>query len=869
MSVYSTVPNSNIFFKQVSDSNRNFHNSLFNNNFDDGFITNSNENNRNTIKSTSINVAIDHESLNQEEFQIALTPPNTPTHGVIINTTGPPEDEPLPTETDNDPFGEPRTFILMNNSDSTQSTPSDLRSMCDTPDSQEPWNIPQLSQSSGPKFNELDFKGKFLHITIIILKFTAIVLLLYSFICSLELLSTSFRLLGARVIGNFFQDNELLQNPVVGLMIGVLVTVLVQSSSTSTSIAVTMVASRIIHVRQAIPIMMGANIGTSVTNTIVSLMQSADREEFGRAFAAATVHDMFNWLTVMILLPLEMTTHYLERITTFLVTQSTGELQQDKSANHQFLNHLTKPLTNRIIQIDKDLLEEMAYGNHSALEPNRHLLIPCCSKSDLPCYRKCSLFGWLGFADTPTGLILLGLSILVLCLCLMSLVKVLNSMLTGQIAKLIKSTMNRTYAFPYSLIADYSAILAGCILTMLVQSSSIFTSALTPLAGIGIISLEKIYPLTLGANIGTTTTGILAALAADPNRLRDTMQIALCHLFFNISGILLFYPIPCTRIPIPLARMLGHITARYRWFSIFYLLLMFFMLPLIVFSLSTLGSVTMLVVGIPFMLLAMIIVTINLIQHHHPHWLPSWLKNWRFLPLWMRSLDPLDRLISRLTEKLGCANCCATSGQLQHIRFERGHDGTKLLGHHSDTHHSQLHILGAMYRSSSEQNLNESLLMERHRHHRHHQPYDRPSVPETIKRVISKLAKASQINLSHQNIGNVGNGVGRNNMNHRHRYSHDWQRSSATTTDDSHPNWSLFNSHTVHAGSQVHRYHYPSALFSRANNTQMEYVTTRNNNQSTDIDHPLNEIDQNIIPLSSSSPPNNDPLATVDETKIL
>ncbi|OTF74935.1 hypothetical protein BLA29_007329, partial [Euroglyphus maynei] len=186
----------------------------------------------------------------------------------------------------------------------------------------------------------------------------------------------------------------------------------------------------VIHVRQAIPIMMGANIGTSVTNTIVSLMQSADRDEFGRAFAAATVHDMFNWLTVIVLLPLEMTTHYLERLTTFVVDKSSNGIQQDKSANHQFLNHLTKPLTNRIIQvgynfinfnnfvkkifninkqIDKDLLEEMAYGNHSALDPNRHLLIRCCSKSDIPC----SLFGWLGFADTPTGIILLGLSILV------------------------------------------------------------------------------------------------------------------------------------------------------------------------------------------------------------------------------------------------------------------------------------------------------------------------------------------------------------------------------------------------------------------------------------------------------------------------
>ncbi|OTF84140.1 hypothetical protein BLA29_007312 [Euroglyphus maynei] len=155
MSVYSTVPNSNIFFKQISDNN------LFNNNFDDGFIININNNNQNdaTInKSTSTDpvVANDSTSLNQEEFHIALTPPNTPTHGVIINTTGPPDDEePLQTETDNgDLFGQPRAFILMNNnSDSSLSTPSDLPSMCDTPDSQEPWNIPQLSQSSGPKWN--------------------------------------------------------------------------------------------------------------------------------------------------------------------------------------------------------------------------------------------------------------------------------------------------------------------------------------------------------------------------------------------------------------------------------------------------------------------------------------------------------------------------------------------------------------------------------------------------------------------------------------------------------------------------------------------------------------------------------------------
>ena len=95
---------------------------------------------------------------------------------------------------------------------------------------------------------------------------------------------------------------------------------------------------------------MGANIGTSVTNTIVSLMQSADRNEFRRAFAAATVHDMFNWLTVLVLLPLEATTRYLESLTTYII-KSEGTVQQDKTANREFLNALTKPFTKMIIKV--------------------------------------------------------------------------------------------------------------------------------------------------------------------------------------------------------------------------------------------------------------------------------------------------------------------------------------------------------------------------------------------------------------------------------------------------------------------------------------------------------------------------------------
>ena len=77
-------------------------------------------------------------------------------------------------------------------------------------------------------------------------------------------------------------------------------------------------------------------------------------------------------------------------------------------------------------------------------------------------------------------------------------------------------------------------------MTMLVQSSSVFTSALTPLVGMGVIRIERVYPITLGSNIGTTATGLLAAMAASGDRLPMALQIGLCHLFFNISELFCF-----------------------------------------------------------------------------------------------------------------------------------------------------------------------------------------------------------------------------------------------------------------------------------------------------------------------------------------
>lgn len=198
------------------------------------------------------------------------------------------------------------------------------------------------------------------------------------------------------------------------------------------------------------------------------------------------------------------------------------------------------------------------------------------------------------------------------------------------------------FSFRWSYLVDYLALLIGCVMTILVQSSSIFTSTLTPLAGLGIISLERIYPLTLGSNIGTTTTGLVAALTADRSRIKETLQLAFCHLGFNLTGILLFYPIPITRIPIPLARQLGKTTARHRWFSIVYLLFFFLLLPLIIFGLSLAGRLVFLLIITPVILLFIAIVAINLIQSKHPTMLPLGLRSWSFVPIWFRSLGGLS-----------------------------------------------------------------------------------------------------------------------------------------------------------------------------------------------------------------------------------
>ncbi|KAG2455249.1 NPT2B protein, partial [Polypterus senegalus] len=440
---------------------------------------------------------------------------------------------------------------------------------------------------------------------------------------------------------------------------------------------------------------MGVNVGTSVTSTLVSLAHSGDRNEFRRAFAGSAVHGLFNWLTVLILLPVEVGTHYLYHLTSAIV--DTFNIQSGETAP-DILKVITEPFTHLIIQVslrwdkgtitqsqavaqdtklNKEVIAGLGTGSpeignqslilHWCLTQNVTVSVHCMARPQCPhlllrlTWLLCThIFAHTTLPDMAVGFILLFASLLVLCGCLMLIVKLLNSVLRGQIAQAIKKVINADLPFPFGWVNGYLAILVGALMTFILQSSSVFTSAIIPLIGIGVISLERVYPLCLGSNIGTTTTAMLAALASPAEKLRSSLQVALIHFFFNLTGIVLWYIIPVMRLPIPLAKKFGNITAKYRWFAVLYLLLSFFLLPAAIFGLSIAGWPVLVGVAGPIVLLAAFSSVVTLCQRRCPQYLPHCLRTWDSLPLWMHSLEPWDHLVSQCQRHCCCCCRCCT-----------------------------------------------------------------------------------------------------------------------------------------------------------------------------------------------------------------
>jgi len=292
-------------------------------------------------------------------------------------------------------------------------------------------------------------------------------------------------------------------------------------------------------VRSAIFMIMGANIGTTVTAKLVSLGHITRKAEFRRAFAASSVHDTFNLITVSLLYPLEYYFHILEHAATWM-----GRIFVDVTGITKPENYLKK-ITTPTIEGLADLLGK---------DPRLVLLV----------------------------------SVVITFFMLWGIVKLLQSLVLKKLESFFDTYIFRNLAMSFTV---------GLILTVMVQSSSITTSLIVPLAGAGVLRLQQIFPFTIGSNIGTTITGLLAALAVagqpgiDPKLVLAGSTVAFAHFLFNASGAVIFLPFRRIReIPVHVAEWLAEVCLKNRIIPIVFIVLVFYLIPL-VFTWSSIAKV--------------------------------------------------------------------------------------------------------------------------------------------------------------------------------------------------------------------------------------------------------------------------------------
>lgn len=351
----------------------------------------------------------------------------------------------------------------------------------------------------------------------------AVLLFLFLFLVGVKALETGISALGSDLVDDVFAS---VSSPIAGLAAGILATVLVQSSSVTTATIVGLVGSGVLPVASAVPMVMGANIGTTVTNSLASLGHLRQSAYFQRAFAAATVHDYFNLLAVVILLPLEVVFGVISRIANWASDTFGGVLPSVENSS---------PI--------KDAVKQPVSWIQDGIDT----------------------LGWTG----AVGPILLTIGLGLIFLSLWQITHHMKEVMSGRIENAINSVLARG--------GGASAMVIGMVMTVAVQSSSITTSILVPLVAAGLLTLQNAFPVTLGANLGTTVTALLASVAAESP---DALTIALAHVAFNILGILIFYPIPAMRrLPLMLAERTAEAAVKRRSLVLAYLVGVFIIMP--------------------------------------------------------------------------------------------------------------------------------------------------------------------------------------------------------------------------------------------------------------------------------------------------
>jgi solute carrier family 34 (sodium-dependent phosphate cotransporter) len=365
--------------------------------------------------------------------------------------------------------------------------------------------------------SEIDQKNKSSRGKSLFKQITLILIVVIIFLFGIDLMALAFRSLGRDVAESILLATS---NPFISLFIGLLITALIQSSSTSTSMIVAAVASGSIAIDNAVPMIMGANIGTTITSTIVSLGYIQKPKEFRKAISAGTIHDFFNIVLTTILFPLE---YY-----------------------YQFLSDLSIHITAWLPNLARENSLPFIKGSGSFIFGQTIYQIA----------------EWIPY---PIVLILISFGILFLSIRFLS--KLIYHNFIGDSQSQLRKFLFKSPA---------KSFLWGTGITAAVQSSSVTTTLIVPFVATGKITLKKAFPFIIGANLGTTITALLAALFKSD----AAISIALVHLLFNLFGVLLFLPFSAIRaIPVYIARNFGLMTMNYRITGFVYIILTFFLIP--------------------------------------------------------------------------------------------------------------------------------------------------------------------------------------------------------------------------------------------------------------------------------------------------
>jgi solute carrier family 34 (sodium-dependent phosphate cotransporter) len=152
--------------------------------------------------------------------------------------------------------------------------------------------------------------------------------------------------------------------------------------------------------------------------------------------------------------------------------------------------------------------------------------------------------------------------------------KLLKLLMVGKAREVLTTAVGRR---------PYVAMAAGTGATIFTQSSTITQAVLVPFAGAGILTPRQIYPVTIGANLGTTFTALFAAFAVEGPDAKIGLQAAFVHLVYNVFSIIAIFVIPILR-PVPLwcAEHLASIAVSHKWVIVTYLIAVFIVAPALV-----------------------------------------------------------------------------------------------------------------------------------------------------------------------------------------------------------------------------------------------------------------------------------------------